>query len=130
MVASGIGDLLTPANISLAGLHLVLVKPPVYVSTAQAYAGVNPVEPTILPHQVLQRPIDQWQGTLVNDFELSVFESHPTLEAIKAQLIHLGADYAAMSGSGSTIFGIFKSANMAETAHQMLDFSDKYVINL
>ncbi|MDO4460920.1 MAG: 4-(cytidine 5'-diphospho)-2-C-methyl-D-erythritol kinase [Bacteroidia bacterium] len=107
-LASGIGDILTPIEVNtLKGKYIRLIKPEIHVSTAEAYAGVTPSEPQIHIEEIIKRPISEWMGLLVNDFEKSVFKAHPQLADIKNWLLDKGAIYAAMSGSGSTIFGIF-----------------------
>lgn len=105
--ATGIGDVLTPSPLSLKGKHIVLVKPDVFVSTKEAYAHVRPHVPQFDLQTSLKQPIETWRHTVVNDFEESVFPNHPELPAIKQTLYDMGALYAAMSGSGSTLFGIF-----------------------
>lgn len=105
--ATGIGDVLTPIPLSLKGKHIVLVKPDVFVSTKEAYAHVTPKPAQTPLAEAIKRPIETWKDTVVNDFELSVFPNHPELAAIKQTLYDMGALYAAMSGSGSTLFGIF-----------------------
>lgn len=107
-LASGIGNILRPIeNFSLSGKYIHLIKPNVHVSTAEAYSGVTPSEPKAHIEEIVRRPMSEWQGLLNNDFEKSVFKTHPELAEIKQWLINNGAAYAAMSGSGSTIFGIF-----------------------
>lgn len=105
--ATGIGDILTPIPLSLKGKHIVLVKPDVFVSTKEAYAHVKPHPAQTPLAEAIRRPIETWKSTVVNDFEQSVFPHHPELAAIKQTLYDMGALYAAMSGSGSTLFGIF-----------------------
>lgn len=105
--ATGIGDELTPIPLSLKGMYIVLVKPDVFVSTREAYAGVTPKEPEHDLLKALRRPVTEWRDRVVNDFEPSVFAAHPELAAVKQTLYDMGADYAAMSGSGSTLFGLF-----------------------
>lgn len=111
--AEGIGDILTPIDFSLAGKRLVLIKPDVHVSTKEAYAGVHVgSDPTCAQGDStwgLTPSVagDAWVG-FTNDFETSVFAAHPELAAIKKRLLDAGAVYAAMSGSGSTIFGLFE----------------------
>ena len=105
--ATGIGDQLTPVDFSLKDKYIVLVKPDIFVSTKDAYAHVTPKQPSISLLQVITQPIEQWRDTVVNDFEASVFPQHPTLAGIKQTLYDMGALYAAMSGSGSTLFGLF-----------------------
>lgn len=105
--ATGIGDVLTPYSLSLKGKHIVLVKPDVFVSTKEAYANVHPHIPQFDLTSSLKQPIETWRHTVVNDFEESVFPNHPELPAIKQTLYDMGALYASMSGSGSTLYGIF-----------------------
>lgn len=108
-LATGRGEIMTPFEVSLSGLWLLLVKPDVGISTAQAYAGVVPNVAVPPIEQLLRQPIEEWRELLRNDFEPSVFALHPRLRVIKAQMYRSGAVYAAMSGSGSTIFGLFES---------------------
>ena len=116
MMATGIGDVLSPIEANLKGKTLLLVKPPVGVDTRTAYSRVVPAAPTVSLPDTIALPIETWDGLLVNDFEPSVFAALPQLWLIKARLIDAGAQYAAMSGSGSTIFGIFNSDKLAEAA--------------
>lgn len=110
--AEGIGEILSPVNITdncLKGYHIVVVKPPVSVSTKEAFANIHPQMPKICCKDVVRQPIENWRNYLHNDFEDSVFKIHPELGNIKSKLYSLGADYAQMSGSGSSIFGIFRN---------------------
>ena len=105
--ATGIGDELTNCNVSLKDKFIVLVKPDVFVSTKEAYAHVTPKLPAIPLAEAIKLPIETWKEQIVNDFEQSVFPFHPELPVIKQTLYDMGAVYAAMSGSGSTMYGIF-----------------------
>ena len=89
---------------------MVLVKPDVFVSTRDAYSNVVPQHPKASLPELLKRPIEEWKDTVVNDFEQSVFPKYPEIAAIKDKLYDLGAVYASMSGSGSSVYGIFNSA--------------------
>lgn len=109
LIATGIGDRFSPIDFSLAGKHILLVKPPIHVSTAEAYAQVVPATPDIALRDKISVSPSLWNGSVVNDFENSVFLSHPRIAAIKQRLYDMGALYAAMSGSGSSVFGIFSS---------------------
>lgn len=115
MLATGIGDKLSEIDFSLKGYKLLLVKSDeISVPTKLAYSRVTP-KPSDMPiTDILARPISEWQNLLKNDFEPSVFASFPQLADVKAEMLRQGAIYAAMSGSGSSIFGIFDSANMAD----------------
>lgn len=108
VLATGIGDQMTPIELDLKGWTLVLVKPDVEVSTRDAYAAITPRQPEIPISQIIQRPVDEWQGTLTNDFEASVFPRYPEIAATRDRLLDLGATYAAMSGSGSSVYGLFR----------------------
>ncbi len=105
--ATGIGDVLSPVQLSLAGLTLVLVKPDVFVSTREAYAGVTPRPASCNLPSALAAPVGEWRTNVFNDFEPSVFRAHPEIAAVKATLYDMGALYASMSGSGSAVFGLF-----------------------
>lgn len=109
--AEGIGDVLMPADVPGAGLggyYLAVVKPSIAVSTRDAYAAIVPKTPTKCCRDIVRQPIETWKDELVNDFEAPIFAMHPELAAIKQSLYDAGAVYAAMSGSGSALFGIFR----------------------
>lgn len=106
-IATGRGEILEPVEVSLKGDHIVLVKPPVHIGTKEAYAGVKPQAPKNNLREILKDK-SSWRELLVNDFEASIFPQYPELAEIKAKLYEMGAYYAAMSGSGSTVFGLFK----------------------
>ncbi len=109
--AEGIGDVLMPADVPGAGLggyYLAVVKPSVAVSTRDAYAAIVPKAPAKCCRDIVRQPIETWKDELVNDFEAPIFAMHPELAAIKQSLYDAGAVYAAMSGSGSALFGIFR----------------------
>ena len=111
--AEGIGDKLIPINLDLTGLRLLMIKPKCGVSTKEAYGGIVPKGCSDL-FRVIQ---DRTELFLVasNDFEDTVFSAHPELAEIKQRLLDAGAVYAAMSGSGSTIFGLFQSDSEGTT---------------
>lgn len=107
--AEGIGDKLSPVSINgLDDKFLALVKPGVAVSTKEAYAGITPSTPKKCCKDIVAQPIETWANELRNDFEDSVFRSLPILGEVKKDLYNRGAIYASMSGSGSTIYGIFE----------------------
>lgn len=114
MAARGIGDQFTPTEVDLSGKYIVIVKPEVSVPTAEAYAGVTPQEPQEAVEDIVADDITTWKERLANDFESSIFPKHQTLADIKQSLYDAGAVYAAMSGSGSAIFGLFDSDKMAD----------------
>lgn len=108
MMARGRGEILTPMEIDLSAYRIEVVKPEVTVSTREAYSGVHPHLPRIPLEDVLALPVEQWKGLLKNDFEESIFPIHPEIAAVKEDFYRRGAVYAAMSGSGSAVMGIFR----------------------
>lgn len=107
--AEGIGEIFTPIDFSLKGYQLLLIKPDVFVATKDAFARITPMKRATNLMEVIQQPIETWRHDLVNDFEESVFAKFPELGKVKDFLYDNGALYAAMSGSGATVFGIFAS---------------------
>ena len=105
--ASGIGNVFTQIELSLKGYFLLLVKPDIYISTPEAYSQVKPEEPEISLLDLIKEPISEWKNSIKNDFEKSVFARYPSIEEIKNNLYEMGAIYASMSGSGSSVYGIF-----------------------
>lgn len=106
--ATGIGERLYPVNLSLKGLWLLIIKPDVCVSTKEAFSMINPHKPERNCKDIVtSEPIAKWRYILQNDFEYSIFAIHPELNEIKTFMYNSGALYAAMSGSGSSLFGIF-----------------------
>ena len=108
-LATGIGEKLQPMEFSLTGYFIVLVKPPLGVGTKEAYAGIKPAIPKFSLSDTIQLLPEKWQECIVNDFEISVFPHFPEIAAIKSKMLRLGAIYAAMSGSGSSVYGLFIS---------------------
>ena len=117
-LCEGRGEIMTPIELDLAGYWLVLIKPDANVSTREAYAGVVPAIPELSLTKRLQKPIAEWQGCVKNDFEKSVFAAHPIIADFKQKMMDAGATYASMSGSGSTVFGLFANKKQAERLAQ------------
>lgn len=105
--ASGIGNLLEPIDLDLSGMYLLIVKPDVFISTKEAYSMVSPKSPTLSLKEIVTRPLYEWKELMKNDFEDPIFKKYPQICKIKQQLYELGATYASMSGSGSSLYGIF-----------------------
>lgn len=114
--ASGIGNVFTPVDLSLEGYTLCLVKPDIAVSTSEAYSLVKPAFPEVGVIDIIKKPVSEWRELLVNDFEKSVFTRYPEIQRIKEELYNVGAVYAAMSGSGSSVFGLFDKKNSLKKA--------------
>ena len=107
--ATGIGNQLEPVALDLSDYYLCLVKPEVAVSTAEAYAEAKPCKPTKSLKELVQLPVREWKNAVVNDFEASIFPKYPEIAEVKERMYAAGAVYAAMSGSGSSVFGIFEA---------------------
>ncbi len=115
--AEGIGEKLRPVELRLDDYRLVIVKPDIAVSTREAFANIRPQRPQKNCLQVVQQPIETWREELKNDFEESIFPQYPRIGEIKEELYRQGAVYAAMSGSGSALFGFFRDTdNVQEKA--------------
>lgn len=109
--ASGTGNVFEPLSLSLKGFRLCLITPPgIAVSTAEAYAALSPQLPPISLKEIIRLPVNAWREQMTNDFEPLVFARYPELAIIKQNLYEAGAAYAAMSGSGSSIFGLFEES--------------------
>lgn len=110
MIGEGRGEVLSEYPICLDGYDLQVLTPEgVSVSTKDAYGGIRPHLPEVPLKEALARPVEEWDGILVNDFEETVFAKYPELAAIKRSLYDSGAAYASMSGSGSALFALYKA---------------------
>ena len=106
--AEGIGEQLEDIDLDLSGWHIAVVRPDIPVPTREAFSRIRPHYPAKNCRDIVRQPVDTWAAELVNDFEQSVFALHPELAAVKDHLYKMGATYAAMSGSGSALFGLFR----------------------
>lgn len=113
--ATGRGELLTPVTINLTGYTIVIINPGIHINTGWAFSQLNqyrdalPLQTMPNMQDAIQQPVTNWKHHLANDFELPAFDQYPELKTIKETLYSNGADYAAMSGSGSTMYGIFST---------------------
>ncbi len=105
--ATGRGELLEEISVDLSAYKMVLINPGIHINTGWAFSNITPALPPKSIKGIVQQPIDSWKEALKNDFEVPVFAAHPAIKEIKEALYTQGALYAAMSGSGSTVFGIF-----------------------
>ena len=123
--AEGIGERLQPIDLDLSGWHIGVVRPDIPVPTKEAFSRIHPHYPALNCREAVMQPVETWRDTLTNDFEESVFALHPEIGAVKEQLYKMGATYAAMSGSGSALFGLFKDEPDAlrQTFPDMFTFS-------
>ena len=113
--AEGIGERLQPISLDLSGWYLAVVRPDIPVSTREAFSLITPQHPKKNCLDIVMQPVESWRDELTNDFEKSVFTIHPEISAIKDRLYEMGATYAAMSGSGSSLFGLFREPVSLDT---------------
>jgi 4-diphosphocytidyl-2-C-methyl-D-erythritol kinase len=128
-LATGRGEILNHIALpQLKGMYIILVVPPVHISTAQAYAAASPAIPPIPLREIMALPAESWKETLINDFEPGIFAREPMIRAIREQLIETGALYASMSGSGSGLYGLFREKPSDNTFHLLINtFPDCFV---
>lgn len=105
----GIGEKMTNIDLDLSAYEIRLINPDIHISTKEAYAGISDQLPTSPLMELINTPIENWKGNIQNDFENSIFNKHPQLNEMKVKLYSEGAIYAAMSGSGSVLYGFFIS---------------------
>ncbi|CAG5012587.1 4-diphosphocytidyl-2-C-methyl-D-erythritol kinase [Dyadobacter sp. CECT 9275] len=115
------GDHFEPITLNLTGKWITLINPGLHISTADAYAGIVPQKPEKDLRELLKQPLHSWKDAVKNDFEDSLFSKYQVLSEIKNSLYTQGAVYASMTGSGSTVYGIFeKEINLAPMYAQYL----------
>lgn len=102
------GDHFKPIDLDLSGYWLVLAKPDLHVNTAEAYAAVSAKQPEKSLEELIKTPVENWQGNIINDFERPISKKYEVIADLIGLIKELGAEYVAMSGSGSSVFGIFK----------------------
>lgn len=108
MVGTGRGEILEPIKLDLSNYRFEFVFPEIQISTKTAFSKVKPKRPAHSIREIISQPVESWKNDLKNDFEVSVFEEFPVLAEIKDGFYEKGAVYASMSGSGSTIYGLFR----------------------
>ncbi len=106
--AFGKGDEFEDIELDLSNYFMALVMPPVHVSTGEAYRGVKPKQPQHSLKEIIKLPVEQWQRKINNDFEHHILKNHPIIRGVKASLLEAGALFSLMSGSGASVYGIFK----------------------
>ncbi len=121
--ATGRGEQLENTAVDLSGYELVLVNPGIHVPTGWAFSQVTPTLPAHHCDAIVQKPVETWRNVLTNDFEAPVMQAYPDIQAIKDQLYKQGAIYAAMTGTGSTVYGIF-----SKNVNPSFDFPPHYFI--
>ena len=114
-LAKGRGELLEKVSIRLTGYYLLIVIPQVHVSTVEAYSMIKPAKPETSLKEIINLPVDQWKGKMINDFEDAVCRKFPLIRQLEELLYEKGAVYSSMSGSGSAVYGFFKEIPAVES---------------
>ena len=107
-IATGRGEILELVNIDLSQYKILLINPGIHISTAWAFSNIIPSIPAISIKEIIKQPVETWKDDLKNDFETPVFNAYPEIKKIKETIYNMGAAYASLSGSGSTVVGLFK----------------------
>ncbi len=121
--ATGRGEVLEETAVDLSACKIVLINPGIHINTGWAFSHITPAQPDRSIKEIIQQPVVTWKDELKNDFENAVFTAHPAVKEIKEGLYAQGAIYAAMSGSGSTVFGIFEQ----HTGSLSLKYSNYFI---
>ncbi|MGZ8524053.1 MAG: 4-(cytidine 5'-diphospho)-2-C-methyl-D-erythritol kinase [Chitinophagaceae bacterium] len=121
--ATGRGESLDPITIDLSAYKFVIVNPGIHVNTTTAFSGITPALRGKSVKEIIQQPLEKWKNELINDFEKPVSMQHPEIGSIKTKLYNGGAIYASMSGSGSTVYGIFKKDDVPQ-----FNFPSNYLV--
>jgi 4-diphosphocytidyl-2-C-methyl-D-erythritol kinase len=122
-LAKGRGEILEEVELNLSPYRVIIVNPRIYVSTVLAFKEIEPDGSRESIMNAIIRPVSEWKEHLSNDFEKLIFEKYPEIADLKAQLYNAGALYASMSGSGSSLYGIFK-----KDAQPLLNFPDHHFV--
>lgn len=109
-LVTGIGEVMEDVTVDLSDYSIVVVFPGIHVNTKTAFAGITPQVPDYDLKTMLEQPPKNWQDSVINDFEETVFAAHPEIQKTKEQLLAQGAHYASMTGTGSAVFGVFEKS--------------------
>ena len=119
--AEGRGEIMTHVALDLSGLYIILVNPGIHISTAESFSLIKPKQPSLHIQHLITQPIEKWKENIINDFEEPIINKYPEIGAIKNKLYNNGALYVSMTGSGSTVYGIFKE-------NKEINFPDTYFV--
>ncbi|MEO6330369.1 MAG: 4-(cytidine 5'-diphospho)-2-C-methyl-D-erythritol kinase [Ginsengibacter sp.] len=114
-LASGRGEHSAPISIDLSSYKIMLINPGIQIDTSWAFGKIEPADPATSIRDIITQPVETWKADLMNDFERVIFENYPEIKKIKEILYKAGAMYASLSGSGSTVYGIFNNTSSLQT---------------
>lgn len=121
--ATGRGEILEAVSLNLSPYKFVLVNPQVHINTGWAFSKIKPLAERMPLKEIIASPVEKWKANLKNDFEEAVFAQHPQIKECKETLYNAGAVYASMTGSGSTVFGLFD-----KDAKPVVGFPEHYIV--
>ena len=124
-IGKGRGEILTPVALDISAFKILIINPGIHINTGWAFSQVTPRIPTLSIEQIIQQPIETWKAQLSNDFEQPVCKQYPEIAALITQLYNAKAVYAALSGSGSTVFALFEKSDSLQ-----LSFPNHYYSKL
>jgi 4-diphosphocytidyl-2-C-methyl-D-erythritol kinase len=124
-IGKGRGEILTPIALNLSAYKIQIINPGIHINTGWAFSQIIPTLPKLSIAQIIQQPIETWKGQLINDFELPVCKQYPEIATLITQLYNANAVYAALSGSGSSVFALFEKSDSLQ-----LSFPDHYYTKL
>ena len=125
--ATGRGEVLHPIDLKLTAYKLVIINPGIHIDTKWAFSKIKPNQPKVSIKDIISQPVETWKDQLKNDFEIPVFAEYPEIKNIKEDMYIKGAAYASLSGSGSTVYALFKKDKTIATSTNNYFFK---VINL
>ncbi|MBU3676791.1 MAG: 4-(cytidine 5'-diphospho)-2-C-methyl-D-erythritol kinase [Chitinophagaceae bacterium] len=123
--AEGRGEIMSPITLKLSEWQIVLIKPPFPIPTAKAFQGITPKAAEFKVYEVVQDPVETWRGRLVNDFEAPLIPAFPQIQWLRDALYAAGCTYASLSGSGSTVFGLFREAKRTDIEYNVAEMHKK-----
>jgi 4-diphosphocytidyl-2-C-methyl-D-erythritol kinase len=123
--ATSRGEIMEPIQLDLSAYTFIIVNPGIHVATGWAFSQITPTMPKVSIKEIIKQPIATWKDALKNDFEEAVLQAHPAIKKIKDRLYNAGAVYASMSGSGSTVYGIFE-----KQIQPIIDFPADYFLQI
>ena len=123
--ATSRGEVMEKIELDLSAYKFAIVNPGIHVSTAWAFSTIAPHQPKISIKEIIKQPINDWKNLLQNDFEAPVMKAFPAIQQIKDTLCNAGAAYVSMTGSGSTVFGIFE-----KNIPVQLKFPENYFVEI
>ena len=106
--ATGRGEIMTPITVDLSEYKILIANPRIHISTKEAFSNLTPTVTNKSVNDIIHQPVMSWKDELLNDFEKPLFKMYPEIETLKQSIYNAGALFSSMSGSGSTVFGLFE----------------------